>query len=112
VGSLFARTNLRSFAQSGEDLESDVLIAGMPRSGSTFSFNVVREALQARGTIYREPTDDILGAVDRSEGAQHALAKAHAFDAPSLKLERTGAIRIITTIRRIEDAIPSSTLHI
>jgi hypothetical protein len=38
--------------------------------------------------------------------------KAHALDAPSLKLERTGAIRIIITIRRIEDAIPSSTPHI
>jgi hypothetical protein len=28
-------------------------------------------------------------------------------DAPSLKLKRTGAIRIIITIRRIEDAIAS-----
>lgn len=28
-----------------------VLISGMPRSGSTFSFNMAREVLQARGTL-------------------------------------------------------------
>jgi len=29
-----------------------VLVAGMPRSGSTFSFNVARELLLARGSVH------------------------------------------------------------
>ena len=48
-----------------------VLIAGMPRSGSTFSFNVVREILLARGSVYQESCEDVIGAVGRSGGTDH-----------------------------------------
>lgn len=84
-----------------------VLLAGMPRSGSTFSFNVVRDVLRARGTIYQEASGDMAGAVRRSNGAQHVLLKCHAVDTPSMELAKAGAARIIITIRRIEDALAS-----
>lgn len=36
-----------------------VFIAGMPRSGSTFSFNVARDVLRARGSVYQEAPPNI-----------------------------------------------------
>jgi hypothetical protein len=84
-----------------------VLIAGMPRSGSTFSFNVARSVLQARGSTYQESGEDILGAVHRSNGADHVLIKSHALKQPSMELAKAGAARIVITIRRIEDALAS-----
>jgi hypothetical protein len=84
-----------------------VLIAGMPRSGSTFSFNVARDVLRIRGTLYQEPCEDVLGAVQRSRGAQHVLVKAHALDESSLVLAKAGAFKVIITVRRIEDAVAS-----
>jgi len=84
-----------------------ILIAGMPRSGSTFSFNVVREVLSARGAIYQEACEDVVGVVARSGGADHVLVKAHNLDEPSLALARVGAMRIIMTVRRVEDAMAS-----
>lgn len=84
-----------------------VLLAGMPRSGSTFSFNVAREVLQARGTTYQEPVADVAGAVLRSGGASHVLVKAHVLDESSIALARAGAMRIIMTVRRVEDALAS-----
>jgi hypothetical protein len=84
-----------------------VLLGGMPRSGSTFSFNVVREVLRARGTIHQEARGDVPGAVHRSNGARHVLVKAHELDEPSMELAQAGAMRIIFTVRRVEDAIAS-----
>ena len=86
-----------------------VCLAGMPRSGSTFSFNVVREVLRTRGTIYQEPCDDVLGAVHRSEGVQHILVKTQGLDDPSMELAKAGAFQVIITVRRVEDAIASWT---
>ena len=84
-----------------------VLIAGMPRSGSTFSFNVAREILSARGSVYQEASEDVVGVVGRSDGADHVLVKNHNLDEPSLALARAGAMRIIMTVRRVEDAMAS-----
>ncbi len=84
-----------------------VLLAGMPRSGSTFSFNVAREILSTRGSVYQEACDDVVGAVGRSGGADHVLVKTHDLDEPSLALARAGAICIIMTVRRVEDAMAS-----
>jgi len=84
-----------------------VLLAGMPRSGSTFSFNVVREVLRIRGRIHQEACDDIIGAVHRSDGANHVLVKTHKLDATSMELAEAGAMRIIITVRRVEDAMAS-----
>jgi hypothetical protein len=79
----------------------------MPRSGSTFSFNVAREILSARGTVYQEACEDVVGVVGRSGGADHVLVKCHNLDEPSLALARAGAMRIIMTVRRVEDAMAS-----
>ena len=79
----------------------------MPRSGSTFSFNVAREILSARGAVYQEACEDIVGVVGRSGGADHVLVKNHNLDEPSLALARAGAMRIIMTVRRVEDAMAS-----
>jgi hypothetical protein len=84
-----------------------VLVAGMPRSGSTFSFNVAREILRTRGTVYQEASEDVVGAACRSDGVDHLLIKAHKLDAPSLALARSGGMRIIMTVRRAEDAVAS-----
>jgi hypothetical protein len=82
-----------------------VLLAGMPRSGSTFCFNIVREVLSRRGRIHQEPTSDVVGAVHRSKGADYVLVKTHDLDVASLAL--VPSMRIIITIRRVEDAIAS-----
>jgi hypothetical protein len=67
-----------------------VLVAGMPRSGSTFSFNVVREILQARGSVYYEAAGDLGGTVRRSGGARHVLLKCHEVDDSSRELVKAG----------------------
>ena len=84
-----------------------VFIAGMPRSGSTFSFNIVRRLLEARGSVYQEPTDDILGALERAGDATHLLLKAHQADDVTLALIKIGAVKAVCTVRKPEDAIAS-----
>jgi len=84
-----------------------IFIGGMPRSGSTFAFNVVRDVLWARGRVHQEATSDVLGAVNRGEGASHVIVKAHSLDASALAAARRGVFRTIITVRRIEDACAS-----
>jgi hypothetical protein len=79
----------------------------MPRSGSTFSFNVAREILSARGSVHQESCDDVVGAVVRSAVADHVLVKSHRLDESSLALARAGAVRVVMTVRRVEDAMAS-----
>jgi hypothetical protein len=84
-----------------------VLIAGMPRSGSTFSFNVVRDILRVRGTLHQEACEDLVGAIDRAGNARHVLVKAHSLDQPSMDLAKAGAFKVVITVRRLEDTIAS-----
>src|SRR5437764_605665 len=84
-----------------------VLIAGMHRSGSTFSFNVVRELLQRRGGAYQEVCSSVTSAVERSDGSGHVLVKEHLFDDVTLRLVELGAVKAVCTIRRPEDAVAS-----
>jgi len=84
-----------------------VFIGGMPRSGSTFAFNVVRDVLRTRGSVYQEPTSDLLGAVSRGGDAAHIIVKEHSLEASALAIARHDACRIIITTRRIEDACAS-----
>ncbi|HVA39059.1 MAG TPA: hypothetical protein VNF49_00220 [Candidatus Binataceae bacterium] len=85
-----------------------VFIGGMQRSGSTFSFNVVREILRRHGGVYQETTPHVLGAVEQAVAkapqAKHVIVKAHSIDEPSLAALRLGGIRAIRTVRRPEDA--------
>jgi hypothetical protein len=85
-----------------------VFIAGMPRSGSTFSFNVARDVLRVRGSVYQEaPPPDILPELTRAAGAEHVLLKVHQLDEIGILLARYGAARVICTIRKPEDAVSS-----
>jgi hypothetical protein len=84
-----------------------VFISGMQRSGSTFSFNIVRELLERRGTIYQEPFHDLLPVIERAGDADHVVLKAHTADDTTIRLVRLGAIKTICTVRKPEDAIAS-----
>lgn len=86
-----------------------VFIAGMQRSGSTFTFNIARDLLRARGRVHQEaPAEaDMIQALDRSGGADHVLIKAHAVTPETAALARHGALRTVCTVRRIEDAAAS-----
>lgn len=84
-----------------------VFIAGMPRSGSTFSFNIVRRLLEARGSTYQEPTHDVLGALERAGEAAHLLLKGHWADDVTIALTKIGAVKAVCTVRKPEDAIAS-----
>ncbi|MBV9105341.1 MAG: hypothetical protein JO313_04885 [Verrucomicrobia bacterium] len=85
-----------------------VFIAGMPRSGSTFSFNIARDVLRARGSVYQEaPPPNISEELARCGEAEHVLFKVHQLDESGLLLARSSAARVICTIRKPEDAVSS-----
>ncbi|MFZ1317752.1 MAG: hypothetical protein WAQ56_00305, partial [Candidatus Nitrotoga sp.] len=56
------------------------IIAGMQRSGSTFSFNVVRKLLEARGGVTVFSTDAFDEALDASMDSSNLIIKTHAPD--------------------------------
>ncbi len=84
-----------------------VFIAGMPRSGSTFTFNIVRGLLEARGQVHHAPVESALAALEGAESADHLLFKGHATDDATLKLAKLGAMKVICSVRNPEDAIAS-----
>ncbi len=84
-----------------------VLMGGMPRSGSTFAFNIARELMRARAPTHQEATDDVMGALERSGSATHLLIKAHTAGPPLIGLALHGAVRTVITVRRVEDAAAS-----
>jgi hypothetical protein len=84
-----------------------VFVAGMQRSGSTFAFNVARDVLLRRGSLYQESAFEIAPQLEAAQGAQHVLLKAHQMDSLGLALARHGAIRVLCTIRNPEDAAAS-----
>src|SRR5271165_4773901 len=84
-----------------------VFVAGMPRSGSTFGFNVARELLIRRGTVHQEQSASLLDTIDRSGGADHVLCHGHAADKATLRLVGLGVVKVVCTVRRPEDAIAS-----
>lgn len=79
----------------------------MPRSGSTFSFNIARRLLEDRGSVYQEPTGDLLGALEGVGGAAHLLLKGHSADKFTLQLAQLGAMKTVCTVRKPADAIAS-----
>lgn len=84
-----------------------VLAAGMHRSGSTFAFNVARELLAARGTVYTESGSGVEPVLGKTGGARHLLFKTHLPDGTADALVRLGAARCLCTVRRPEDAVAS-----
>ena len=84
-----------------------VIIAGMARSGSTFSFNVARELLAQNGEVSTYSGNSIQDAILASPRRKHFLLKTHAPDALTTELIRLGVLPCICTVRRPEDAIGS-----
>jgi hypothetical protein len=85
-----------------------IIIGGMGRSGSTFSFNVVREVLALNGSVETASANSIESSYfDRTDG-QHFILKTHAPDEETLERIRRGSIKCVCTIRRPEDAIASA----
>ena len=86
-----------------------VVAGGMIRSGSTFAFNIVREALLRKGPVRAYSTNRL----DASEREQptpvHVIVKSHSPDLDLLAEIRNGSIPCVCTIRKAEDAIASWT---
>ena len=82
-----------------------VFIAGMPRSGSTFSFNVAREVLSRRGKTHHAAVASLAG-IDTD--AKHFILKAHDADEEMTRRIMAGDMKAIVTLRRRpEDAVAS-----
>ena len=84
-----------------------VFIGGMMRSGSTFTFNVARSLLAARGTVYHEPNPALAELLKAADGFDHLLFKAHTIDETTARLTKLGAVKTILTVRKPEDSIAS-----
>jgi hypothetical protein len=84
-----------------------VFVAGMQRSGSTFAFNVAREALSRRGSLYQQASPDFRAALEAAGRVDHVLIKAHESGDLGVALARQSAMRVICTVRRLEDAVAS-----
>lgn len=82
-----------------------VAIAGMPRSASTFSFNIVRELLGTTGNV-AAISDNTLNP-KLAEGADHLIIKTHNPDQPLMELIAGKKIPCLCTYRKPEDAIAS-----
>lgn len=83
-----------------------VIIAGMPRSASTFSFNIAREILSAHRPVTCEVTNGI-GPYLFKCLRQHVIIKTHAPDSSLQKLISLGLARTLCTYRKPEDAVAS-----
>jgi len=84
-----------------------VVAGGMIRSGSTFSFNIVREALALRGPVATATANSIDPSLFAHSADRHFVLKTHAPDDDILTRIKEGTIKCICTIRRPEDAIAS-----
>jgi hypothetical protein len=96
----------QALAYKSEDIALIVLIAGMWRSGSTFTFNVARDVLMRRGTVHQESTTNFDTAMKRAGHADHVLVKSHGLVDPAALAGRA-ELRVICSTRRVEDAYAS-----
>jgi hypothetical protein len=84
-----------------------VFVAGMPRSGSTFCFNIVRELLQVDGTVHTEATLNLRSAKKNGRRAKHIIIKAHRAPVELRSAVADGSVRMICSVRAVEEAIAS-----
>jgi hypothetical protein len=84
-----------------------VVVGGMVRSGSTFSFNIVREALAQKGSVDVASANSIDASVFAHSDNRHFVLKTHAPDPDVLARIKDGSARCICTVRRPEDAVAS-----
>ncbi|MDD1623180.1 MAG: sulfotransferase [Methylococcaceae bacterium] len=84
-----------------------VTVGGMYRSGSTFSFNIVREILCDLGSVVTVSDNILANALSASEDSEHLIIKSHAPDELITSLINKRAILCICTYRKPEDSIAS-----
>jgi hypothetical protein len=77
----------------------------MPRSGSTFSFNVARELLFRSGSAVTAFANSFDGLP--IESSSHVILKSHAPDKNVIDEIKAGTLACICTIRKPEDAVAS-----
>jgi hypothetical protein len=85
-----------------------VLIGGMCRSGSTFSFNISREVLLRTGRVIAAAADSFDGLISATDNDVHFMVKGHAPADTVTRGIQIGNVKCICTIRKPEDAIASS----
>jgi hypothetical protein len=86
-----------------------VFVCGMPRSGSTFSFNVVRETLELMGKVHQEASPGLASVVRNAEqaGADHVILKAHSADDGLTRAIAEREVLAVCTVRPVEQAAAS-----
>lgn len=84
-----------------------VVVAGMQRSGSTFSFNVARELLDTRGGVSTFATNSLMEALSAPSKTRHAIIKSHSPDDLINSLLKKDGLPCLCTVRKPEDAIAS-----
>lgn len=84
-----------------------VVVAGMQRSGSTFSYNVARELLDKRGGVSNFASVSLNEALLVSTCTKHTIIKTHSPDELVNSLLRKDGLPCICSIRKPEDAIAS-----
>lgn len=86
-----------------------VICNGMPRSASTWSFNVVTALLRAGGgSIYGAYNEDVAQFLASAEpSARHLVLKCHSLDSVGRALAASGAAKVLYTWRRLSDTVAS-----
>ncbi len=85
-----------------------IVVAGMPRSGSTLSYNIARELLSSRGELELVLSNSLSLPNEFLAGqSKNLLLKSHAPDRAVTDLVLSGNALCICTIRKPEDAIAS-----
>jgi hypothetical protein len=83
-----------------------VAVCGMQRSGSTFSFNIVREILKRRGGVSFAAVASTASILDVTQ-EKNLILKNHDLDEMGVALLKVGAMKGICTIRDPFEAIES-----
>lgn len=84
-----------------------VIIGGMHRSGSTFSFNIAREILAKQGGVSVVTSDSLDVALASDSSTGNLIIKAHYPDPSMTGLIRKKVFYCICTTRKPEDAVAS-----
>ncbi len=84
-----------------------LFIGGMPRSGSTYTFNIARQLLLGRGGVYQEASPDVNSCLSRRGSAEHVIVKGHSLSGAGIELITKGEMKAICTVRPLEDAVAS-----
>lgn len=84
-----------------------VIVAGMQRSGSTFSFNVVKEILLRRGHVETYASNAFPAQERNADCFKNIIIKTHDPDDELTKMILAGKMSCVCTFRKPEDAIAS-----